>query len=76
MSMPVPGDALDEKINDVVGRADAARREARRQARLAGQGPVHRYQPYGTAVEAFKFTGPELLSAGPAGTGKSKCLLE
>ena len=38
--------------------------------------PRHRYQPFGTAVEAFRFKGPELLYAGPAGTGKSKCLLE
>jgi PBSX family phage terminase large subunit len=72
----VDGDALDAHIADASARADAARREARRQARLVPQGNVHRYQPFGTAIEAFRHKGPELLYAGPAGTGKSKCLLE
>lgn len=71
-------DNVDELIADAVGRADKVRAEARRVAALQRdqQGPRHRYQPYGTAIEAFRFKGPELLYAGPAGTGKSKCLLE
>lgn len=74
------GDNVDELIADAVERADKGRAEARRQARIERQvsanRPRHRYQPYGTAIEAFRFRGPELLYAGPAGTGKSKCLLE
>lgn len=71
-------DNVDELIRAATDRADAQRAEARRVAALQRQtrGPSHRYQPYGTAIEAFKFKGPELLYAGPAGTGKSKCLLE
>lgn len=71
-------DNVDELIADAVGRADKQRAEARRVAALQRQqrGPAHRYQPFGTAIEAFRFKGPELLYAGPAGTGKSKCLLE
>ena len=73
-------DGVDELIEAAVGRADAQRAEARRLARLqreqASRGPRHRYQPFGTAVDAFRYKGPELLYAGPAGTGKSKCLLE
>jgi len=73
-------DNVDELIALATGRADAERAERRRLARLERQqrpdGPRHRYQPYGTAIEAFKYKGPELLYAGPAGTGKSKCLLE
>src|SRR5690606_22552634 len=52
------------------------RRIAKMQRELNADKPRHRYQPFGTAVDAFKFKGPELLYAGPAGTGKSKCLLE
>jgi PBSX family phage terminase large subunit len=37
---------------------------------------VHTYQPHGTCVELFKFRGPEVLFAGPAGTGKSRACLE
>lgn len=71
-------DNVDEMIAAAVGRADAERAEKRRLARLqrSAAGPRHRYQPFGTAIEAFKYKGPELLYAGPAGTGKSKCLLE
>lgn len=73
-------DPVDDLIQDAMGRADAARAEARRQARIERAnrpaGMTHRYQPFGTAIEAFKHKGPELLYAGPAGTGKSKCLLE
>lgn len=71
-------DNIDELIADAVGRADVERAEARRVAALqrSMSGPKHRYQPFGTAIEAFRFKGPELLYAGPAGTGKSKCLLE
>lgn len=69
-------DAVDDQIAAAIDRGDAARAERRRQARLAARGPRHTYQPYGTAIEAFKYKGPELLYAGPAGTGKSKCLLE
>ncbi len=74
------GDNIDTLVEDAMGRADAQRAEARRvaalQRQLEASRPKHRYQPYGTAVEAFRFKGPELLYAGPAGTGKSKCLLE
>jgi len=66
----------DELIANAVARGDAARAEARRVAALTARGVAHRYQPFGTAVEAFKCKDPELLYAGPAGTGKSKCLLE
>jgi phage terminase large subunit len=74
----VAGDSVDGLIEAAMGRADAQRAEARRVARLKREsgGPRHRYQPFGTAIEAFKHKGPELLYAGPAGTGKSKCLLE
>jgi phage terminase large subunit len=34
------------------------------------------YQPYGTALQALCYKGPELLVSGPAGTGKSRALLE
>lgn len=71
---------VDDLIEDAIGRADARRAEQRRVAAIERQqvkdGLAHRYQPFGTAIEAFKFKGPELLYAGPAGTGKSKCLLE
>lgn len=74
------GDNVDGLIQAAQERADVQRAEQRRVARLkaqqAGGGQAHRYQPFGTAIEAFKFKGPELLYAGPAGTGKSKCLLE
>lgn len=74
------GDAVDGMIEEASERADAWRKEQRRVARVqrqvASSRPVHRYQPFGTAIEAFRFKGPELLYAGPAGTGKSKCLLE
>ena len=73
-------DGVDELIEAAVGRADAERAERRRLAKLERQqmldAPSHRYQPFGTAIEAFRYKGPELLYAGPAGTGKSKCLLE
>jgi PBSX family phage terminase large subunit len=72
--------SVDDLVSQALGRADAQRAEARRvaalQRRQEASGPRHRYQPYGTAIDAFKYKGPELLYAGPAGTGKSKCLLE
>lgn len=37
---------------------------------------VHRYRPRGTAKRALTYKGDELLVAGPAGTGKSRGLLE
>ena len=37
---------------------------------------VHRYRPHGTCVELFKSREPEVLFAGPAGTGKSRACLE
>jgi PBSX family phage terminase large subunit len=71
---------VDDLVSMALERADAERAERRRLAKLERQqmlnAPSHRYQPYGTAIEAFRFKGPELLYAGPAGTGKSKCLLE
>ncbi|QMP84383.1 terminase large subunit [Streptomyces phage Dagobah] len=74
--MPAP-DGVDELIDATLARTNAERAEKRRQAALArSNAPRHRYQPFGTAVDAFRFKGPELLYAGPAGTGKSKCLLE
>lgn len=36
----------------------------------------HRYTPRGTAVDVFNSREPELLVSGPAGTGKSRALLE
>lgn len=36
----------------------------------------HVYQPHGTALELFKYRGPEILLSGPAGTGKSRACLE
>ena len=73
-------DNVDELIRAATERGDVQRAEQRRLARLERERnpnrPRHRYQPFGTAVEAFRFKGPELLYAGPAGTGKSKCLLE
>ncbi len=42
---------------------------------LPGQ-QQHVFHPRGTARTAFKVRVPELLYAGPAGTGKSRCLLE
>lgn len=69
-------DNVDELVANAVARGDAARAEARRQARLKPQGDVHRYQPHGTCVELFRERGPEVLFAGPAGTGKSRACLE
>lgn len=37
---------------------------------------VHEYRPYGTCIELFKNRDPEVLYAGPAGTGKSRACLE
>jgi phage terminase large subunit len=37
---------------------------------------VHRYEPWGAARDAFSYRGPELLLSGPAGTGKSRALIE
>lgn len=72
--------AVDDLVAATIERTDAERAERRRQAKLkaaqSGNRPRHRYQPFGTAVDAFRHKGPELLYAGPAGTGKSKCLLE
>lgn len=69
-------DELDPLIADAIKRGDAARAEARRKARLKPQGDVHQYQPHGTCVELFRERGPEVLFAGPAGTGKSRACLE
>lgn len=70
-------DPVDSLIQDAIDRADVQRAERRRVAAMQRKnGTRHSYQPYGTAIEAFRFKGPELLYAGPAGTGKSKCLLE
>ena len=71
-SLPDP----DGFIRDAVARGDAERAERRRVAKLQHKGQKHVYQPFGTAVDAYKCKEPELLYAGPAGTGKSKCLLE
>lgn len=43
---------------------------------LAPEAYRHSYAPRGTARQAFKVKVPELLYAGPAGTGKSRALLE
>jgi hypothetical protein len=37
---------------------------------------VHRYVPRGAALDAFHRRDPEILLAGPAGTGKSRACLE
>ena len=61
----VTGDNVDELIAAAKDRADAQRAEARRVARLKAQqqagAPRHRYQPFGTAIEAFRFKGPEQI---------------
>lgn len=69
-------DGLDSLVSEAKARGDAARAEARRQAKLQPQGPVHRYQPHGTCIELFRYRGDEVLFAGPAGTGKSRACLE
>lgn len=66
----------DQLISDAIARGDAQRAEARRQAKLRPAGLVHRYRPYGTCIELFKYRGDEVLFAGPAGTGKSRACLE
>jgi PBSX family phage terminase large subunit len=66
----------DQLISEAIQRGDAHRAEMRRQARLKPGATVHRYQPYGTCVELFKYRGDEVLFAGPAGTGKSRACLE
>lgn len=37
---------------------------------------THRYIPYGTCIDLFKCRDPQVLFAGPAGTGKSRACLE
>lgn len=37
---------------------------------------VHKYQPYGTAVRLFESRESEIVTDGPAGTGKSRVCLE
>lgn len=37
---------------------------------------VHRYQPFGTAIELFNSRDSEIVYGGPAGTGKSRACLE
>ncbi len=37
---------------------------------------VHSFRPYGTARRAFTCQDPEVLLSGPAGTGKSRALME
>jgi phage terminase large subunit len=66
----------DQLVAEAIARGDAARAEARRQAKLKPGGSVHRYQPHGTCVELFRYRGDEVLFAGPAGTGKSRACLE
>lgn len=43
---------------------------------LASTPSMHRYQPWGTCVDLFNSRDPEVLYAGPAGTGKSRACLE
>lgn len=37
---------------------------------------AHRYRPYGTAIDVFSCKDKEVLYCGPAGTGKSRAILE
>lgn len=37
---------------------------------------VHTYQPYGTAIKMFESRVPQIVTDGPAGTGKSRVCLE
>jgi phage terminase large subunit len=37
---------------------------------------VHRYEPWGAALELMRCRAPEVLLSGPAGTGKSRACLE
>lgn len=39
-------------------------------------GPVHHYRPRGSALEAMRRRDGEVLLGGPAGTGKSRAILE
>lgn len=72
----VDEDGLNSLVAESIARGDKARAEARRVAALKPRGPVHQYQPHGTCVELFKSREPEVLFAGPAGTGKSRACLE
>jgi phage terminase large subunit len=38
--------------------------------------PLHRYEPFGTAYDVIYSRSRELLVVGPAGTGKSRAILE
>jgi phage terminase large subunit len=76
MGVTVDDEGADQLIADALARGDAARAEARRQARLRPSGPVHRYEPHGTCLDVWKSKAPECLAAGPAGTGKSRVCLE
>lgn len=37
---------------------------------------IHKYQPFGTAIELFNSRDAEIVYGGPAGTGKSRACLE
>lgn len=56
----------------------ARTKSAPRKAAIGGATKVieHAYEPRNGAEEAFFYQGPELLFSGPAGTGKSRALLE
>lgn len=41
-----------------------------------GSRPLHRYEPFGTAYDVIYSRSRELLVVGPAGTGKSRAILE
>lgn len=67
---------VDDLVAEAVARGDKERAERRRIAKLQSTDEVHRYQPFGTCIELFRYRGDEVLFAGPAGTGKSRACLE
>jgi phage terminase large subunit len=72
--LKVDAAVLDEQVTEAVEKHKPAPKPPR--ARPGIHGPVHSYQPHGTCVELFRYRGPEVLFAGPAGTGKSRACLE
>lgn len=72
----VDEEGLNAMVADAIESAEEEMRKRKVAAILAKKGPKHVYQPFGTCVELFKYRGPEVLFAGPAGTGKSRACLE
>lgn len=76
-AVTVDQDAVDQQVTDIIEKAERTPTPPTdKRSPLAKKGPVHTYQPFGTCIELFKERGPEVLFAGPAGTGKSRACLE